>query len=135
MDVIQERLGGILLSFHASLKKHKQAHGPPSKPDAALPVILHIRNDLEDREDDVRRCCQGWNGGDIRNRLDSSDSPVKCVVARDLFDGSEYPDGHGGHGIKETPESSCGGLQVICRLESIDREAALRWAVRGNPLV
>jgi hypothetical protein len=93
------------------------------------------RNDLEDREDDVRRCCQGRNGGDIRNRLESGDSPVKCVVARDLFDDSDYPDGHGGRGIKETLESSCGGLQVICRPEGIDRVAASQWAVRGNPLV
>jgi hypothetical protein len=42
MDVIQEGLGGIFLSFHASLEEHKQAHGPPSKPDAALPVSLDI---------------------------------------------------------------------------------------------
>jgi hypothetical protein len=42
MDVIQEGLGSILLSLHASLKEHKQAHGPPSKPDAALPVSLDI---------------------------------------------------------------------------------------------
>ena len=42
MDVIQEGLGGILLSFHATLKEHKQVHGPLRKPDATLPVSLDI---------------------------------------------------------------------------------------------
>jgi hypothetical protein len=42
MDVIQEGFGSIFLSFHASLKEHKQVHGPLRKPDAALPVSLDI---------------------------------------------------------------------------------------------
>jgi len=120
MDVIQEGLGSILLSFHATLKEHEQVRGPLSKPDAALPVSLDIRNDLEDREDDVRRCCQGWNGGDIGDRLESSDGPVKCIVTRDVIDYSDDLDGHGGLGLKDTLRLSCGRLQVglegICAL-------------------
>jgi hypothetical protein len=49
MDVIQEGLGGIFLSFHATLKEHKQVRGPLRKPDAALLVsldILMVRREL-----------------------------------------------------------------------------------------
>jgi hypothetical protein len=42
MDVIQEGLWSIFLSFHATLKEHKQVRGPLRKPDAALPISLDI---------------------------------------------------------------------------------------------
>jgi hypothetical protein len=72
-------------------------------------------DDLEDGEEDGRRCHRGWelqHVRDVGGYLGRRDHPVKRIVARAV---SDNPESHGGQGSKYMLKRRCPRLGLLHR--------------------